>query len=178
MQMTLEEWTAAAATPWTNFYPLVARRVKEYLSGTPEHDLSQTMSTDDLVARAFPKDLPHNRTYKALNALADHELKDWWQPGVPKSILGGSKQIIPKRWRAPPATLRQYETPYPVDEVGVSSAELANEIWEILFGVLKGAVPTHIDDVVLTYVAEGLKNGYTITRKPAPEDATATPVQP
>lgn len=47
----------------------------------------------------------------------------------------------------------------------VSAGELANEIWEYLFGVTRDAVPEALTDDVLKTIAELLLSGYHITRR-------------
>ncbi|MDR3562067.1 MAG: hypothetical protein P4N59_11615 [Negativicutes bacterium] len=93
------------AAEWQVAYPHVANVVREYLSTLPVYEM---LSTDELVEHLIPPascrgdDVTvRNRVYKALAALATHDLADCATRGPERRMAKLGKNIRPWLWHAP-----------------------------------------------------------------------------
>lgn len=110
--MTPNDWNRllAPAVPWQEAYAVVAREARAYLIALKPAGV-ETMSTMDLAAGLYPpQDMrgevgvaARKRIFKALAALAKHELDDCVVKGEPRAAKIGGKTVTarPWRWRAP-----------------------------------------------------------------------------
>lgn len=103
-----DDWNAALAptVAWDKAYQFVADRVEHLFVklGNPRR-----FTTAELVEFFYPADrtrgagiTARRRIFSALAALADHQLKDYWEPGEPRPLKHNkAKQVTPKIWRTP-----------------------------------------------------------------------------
>lgn len=98
----------AASQPWASAYAAVEEAVRRRLT---RPDLGQPrLSTAELVEALYPEAqargdgiTARKRLFKALAALAKHQLKGYCEPGPTRKLKHGSREITPLIWRAPPA---------------------------------------------------------------------------
>lgn len=110
MTYTPFQWNAILAPDrkWQDAYAGVEEEVKAFI----ETQVSP-LTTADLVERLYPEAAARGegitarkRIYSALEALAKHGLKDYWEPGEARPLKHNkSKLVTPKLWRAPPVKL-------------------------------------------------------------------------
>jgi hypothetical protein len=88
---------------WRKVYPIVGQHVRNVLASEPERDFSTIELADTLMRPAWIVDdameKAKGRLYKALRALAVHDLKSWCRSG-PKQIRFG-RPVTPLIWSAP-----------------------------------------------------------------------------
>jgi hypothetical protein len=105
--MTPDEWNnlLAPSVPWRQAYQSVGREARAYLEITqPDGD---GLTTAQLVECLYPADdargsaglVARKRMFRALAALADHDMKDWCTRGEKRRNKFG-KEVLPVRWRA------------------------------------------------------------------------------
>jgi len=103
--MTPDEWNnlLADSVPWRQAYTSVAREAKAYLEISQP---SGALSTAELVEALYPAEqargsagiVARHRMFRALAALADHDMISWVTKGEPRRNKFG-KTVVPLRWR-------------------------------------------------------------------------------
>lgn len=101
---------AAALHPangWEVAYPVVAHEARAMLDSGDEGD-NQMWTTEETVEALWPEALARGemilrrqRLYKALAALAEHELSDCCTKGPERKLKHGGKMIRPWLWHKP-----------------------------------------------------------------------------
>lgn len=104
---TIQELSAALhpGNEWSIAYPVVAHEARLLLEGTGEALL---WTTEDVVNTLWPEALARGdmilrrqRLYKALAALAEHELSDCCTKGPERRLKHGGKMVRPWLWHKP-----------------------------------------------------------------------------
>ena len=102
---------AAALAPenaWAIAYPVVAQEVRNWLENPGSVPLIGTVTTTELVDLLWPEKRARGehitrrlRLFKALAALAEHDLSDCCTRGEPRKLKHGSKLVRPWLWHKP-----------------------------------------------------------------------------
>jgi hypothetical protein len=118
---------------WEDLYPEVARRAKALLDALPDE---ATMTTLELAEALWPASLAvgpdvarRARVFKALKALAKHDLKHYHMRGEPKRMARGSgKMVRPYIWHRRVELTGDAEVGAPVPFDVAAVAELVDRL--------------------------------------------------
>lgn len=108
--MTPADWNTVLAPTmgWQAAYAVVEREAREFLSRQLASTQPATFTTSELAEALYPEKLARGdgitarkRLFKALAALATHDLADCASRGEPRKLKHTNKTVRPWIWHAP-----------------------------------------------------------------------------